>query len=233
MKSQYKKIEKYYDDYATWYDDERLEGYYSFINEIEIDAVKEFGRDKKILEIGCGTGIILNQTTKFAKEAWGIDLSPEMVEVTKSKGLNAKVSSATKLPFKDNSFDVVYSFKVLAHIPDIQKVINEIVRITKPDGMILLEFYNPVSIKFITNKIMRSEEKVYTRFDSYSKIKDYFNSKILVKKIIGARVLLPHNILMKIPIINSIIALLEKSLSNTILNRFAGYFIVVGKINKK
>ncbi len=228
MKNQYKKIEKYYDEYSTWYDDERIDGYYSFINEIEIDVVRKYGIDKKILEVGCGTGIILDQTTKFAREAWGIDLSPEMVGVTRAKGLRARVASATKLPFKDNSFDVVYSFKVLAHIPDIETAIREIIRVVKPEGILILEFYNPTSMKHVTNKIMRSEEKVYTRFDNYSTIKRYLKS-IKLESVRGARIFFPHAKLYTLPVIGNILTSLEKRASSTLLSRLAGYFIVVGR----
>lgn len=228
MENRYKQIEKYYDDYSTWYDEERIEGYYSFINHIEIDAVRKYGTNKKILEIGCGTGIILNQTSKFSKEAWGIDLSPEMVEVTKSKGLNAKVSSATKLPFKDNSFDVVYSFKVLAHIPDIEQAICEIIRVTKPGGTLILEFYNPWSFKYITNILMKSNEKVYTRFDRFNKIKDYLG-KVAVIELIGARVFSPIGKIYATPPVGNLLVKLEMMASKTIFARAAGYFIVIGK----
>jgi len=122
---------------------------------------------------------------------------------------------------------------VLAHIPDIEKAISEIIRVTKPNGMVVLEFYNPLSIKYLTNKMMRSEKKVYTRFDSYSEIKKYLDSKVEIQETIGARIILPHNALMRIPVLNKFISASEKALSRTVMNRIAGYFIVAGRVNKR
>ncbi|MBU0976178.1 MAG: class I SAM-dependent methyltransferase [Patescibacteria group bacterium] len=225
----YKKIKKYYDKYGSEYDEERIEGYYSFINKIETETVKRYGEDKKTLEIGCGTGIILNEVNKFAKDAWGVDLSNGMLEAAKRKKLKVKQANATLLPFEDELFDVVYSFKVLAHIPEIEKTIAEIHRVTKDNGTVILEFYNPLSLKYIANRLEKSQKKVYIRYDSYSNIKTLLKEKFSIIEIVGARIVTPFSFLLKIPLLNKIIIALEKALSRTFLNRFAGYFSVIAR----
>ena len=226
--SDYKNIKKYYDDYGTWYDKERDNTYYySFINEIETDVVREYAKDKKTLEIGCGTGIILNQVSQFTQESWGIDLSSGMLEVARNKGLKVKEANAVNIPFDDEEFDVVYSFKVLAHIPNIKEVIAEIYRVLDQNGIAILEFYNPMSFKALMNKMAGSTDKVYIRYDSLSDIKEQLNEQFDIIDIRGARIITPFAFVLKIPILNKILISLEHYLSKTFFNRMAGYFIVV------
>lgn len=231
--SDYKEIKKYYDNYGSWYDYERVEGYYSFINDIETETVKQFGINKKTLEIGCGTGIILAKVAEFTKESWGVDLSSGMLEVARGKGLNVKEANATELPFKDNEFDITYSFKVLAHIPEIEKAIAEIKRVTKVDGKLILEFYNPYSFKFITNRISKNHEKVYIRYDSLEDIKRILGNDYEVQSIVGARIVTPVAFMLKVPVLNKCVVMIERLLCKTFLNRFAGYFIVVAGVNSR
>ncbi|MDM8567544.1 methyltransferase domain-containing protein [Candidatus Halobeggiatoa sp. HSG11] len=228
MNNDYNNIKKYYDDYGTWYDKERDNTYYySLINDIETGVVREYATDKKTLEIGCGTGIILSQVNKFTQESWGIDLSSGMLEAAKKKNLNVKEANAVNIPFDDKKFDVVYSFKVLAHIPNIQEVIAEIYRVLDQNGIAILEFYNPISFKALTNKIAGTTDKVYIRYDSLSDIRELLGEQFDIIDIRGARIITPFAFILKIPILNKILILLEHYLSKTFFNRMAGYFIVV------
>jgi ubiquinone/menaquinone biosynthesis C-methylase UbiE len=226
--SDYKDIKKYYDDYGTWYDEERDNTYYySLINDIETGVVREYATDKKTLEIGCGTGIILSQVSKFTQESWGIDLSSGMLEAAKKKNLNVKEANAVNIPFDDEEFDVVYSFKVLPHIPNIQEVIADIYRVLDQNGIAILEFYNPISFKALTNKIAGATDKVYIRYDSLSDIRELLSEQFDITDILGARIITPFAFILKIPILNKILISLEHYLSKTFFNRIAGYFIVI------
>jgi ubiquinone/menaquinone biosynthesis C-methylase UbiE len=226
--SDYNDIKKYYDDYGTWYDKERNNTYYySLINDIETGVVREYVTDKKTLEIGCGTGIILSQVSKFTQESWGIDLSSGMLEAAKKKNLHVKEANAVNIPFDDEEFDVVYSFKVLAHIPNIKEVIAEIYRVLHPNGIAILEFYNPISFKALTNQIAGATDKVYIRYDSLSDIRELLNDQFEIIGIRGARIITPFAFILKIPFLNKILISLEQYLSKTIFNRMAGYFIVI------
>lgn len=219
----------YYDDYSNSYDEERREGYYSLINDLEFEKVEPLASGKKVLEVGCGTGLILERVHKIAQDAVGVDISTGMLEVCRKKGLNVMEGSATELPFEDNTFDLVYSLKVLAHVPDIEKAIREIVRVMKPEGRVVLEFYNPFSLKGLNDKlraIIRRRKPVYIRHDSLGEIQRLFSKELKVVSTRGIRILAPFAGCYTIPIISTIFRFLDRHLCDGFLRRFGGYFVV-------
>lgn len=73
----------------------------------------------KVLDIGCGTGALLDKLAPKCEELWGLDISPEAIEFCKKRGhKNLILGSAGKIPFADNYFDVVTAIGVIEHIPD-------------------------------------------------------------------------------------------------------------------
>ncbi|HLC38597.1 MAG TPA: glycosyltransferase [Patescibacteria group bacterium] len=225
------KIQNYYDDYSHSYDQERTGKYYSVINDLEFETIQPFLKAKKSLEIGCGTGIILKMADQKTKQAFGIDLSPGMVAVSKRKKLKAQTGSATQIPFPNQTFDISYSFKVLAHVPEIKKAILEISRVTKNGGYVVLEFYNPYSLKFVTNFIQHFmvRDNVYIRYDSLKKIKSYLPKNVKIEKVRGIRIITPFNFFFRVPVLAPIYRFLEKKLADSLLKYFGSYFVVTMK----
>jgi ubiquinone/menaquinone biosynthesis C-methylase UbiE len=94
------------------------------------------------LELGCGTGFFtLNlKLAGVLEEAHVTDLSPGMVEVAirnaKSLGfeIEGRVADAERLPYDDDSFDLVIGHAVLHHIPDVDLAMREVLRVLKPGG---------------------------------------------------------------------------------------------------
>lgn len=107
---------------------------------------------KEILEIGCGLGTDLLQFARAGARVTGIDITPKSIELVRKRfameGLpvDVRVADAEQLPFKDNSFDVVYSFGVLHHTPDTQKAIDEAYRLLRPGGEIIIMLYHRNSL---------------------------------------------------------------------------------------
>ena len=94
----------------------------------------------KILDAGCGTGMNMIKLSKYGK-VYGIDISDEALKFCKINGLkNVKKASVEKIPFKDNTFDLVTSFEVLYHqnVKDYKKAIIEFHRILNKDGLLIL-----------------------------------------------------------------------------------------------
>src|SRR5690606_890090 len=142
---------KYYDAFSHNYEAERgdrsEQGYHDMLDELESEFVRRYGEGGDVLEVGCGTGLVLQRIARFAKSARGIDLSPGMLDKARARGLDVLEGSATELPFPDDSFDVCCSFKVLAHVPAINMALSEMARVTRSGGVVIAEFYNPHSIR--------------------------------------------------------------------------------------
>jgi len=102
-----------------------------------------------VLEIGCGLGSDSRQIAKVGGHIVSLDLSFDNVYLTKKGaallGLDKSrviCADAENLPFKDDSFDAIYSFGVLHHTPNTKKAIDEIYRVLKPKGKCLIMLYH-------------------------------------------------------------------------------------------
>lgn len=223
-------IAGYYDAYSTWYEDERRDGYYGIINRLEVEALAPYAEGKRVLEVGCGTGLILERTAPMASEAIGIDLSPGMVEVTRGKGLEAVNASVNGLPFEDDSFDLVYSCKVLPHVPDIKGALLEIERVLAPGGRAILEFYNPRSFKALTYRIrtrLRRGEPVFVRHDDLDAVRSFLPPGWEVEAVRGIRTLGPLKQCYELPLLGSLLGKLEARICDRQLGqRFGGYSLI-------
>ena len=100
-------------------------------------------KNKKILEIGCGIGRITEFLADNFAEVFGIDISEEMIESGKKRLANKNnvrlaATDGLTFPFPDSIFDLVFSFIVFQHMPDIatiRKNVEEIARVLKSGGL--------------------------------------------------------------------------------------------------
>jgi ubiquinone/menaquinone biosynthesis C-methylase UbiE len=102
-------------------------------------------RNKKIADIGTGRGFLLDFLVKNGiprKNLYGCDLSEESVKECVKKGYNVRVDDNTSLSYSSDSFDAVISNGVIHHTKNYIKSFRELVRITKPDGLIYLSVYS-------------------------------------------------------------------------------------------
>ncbi len=92
----------------------------------------------KILDLGCGEGTRLAYLAK-GKEGVGVDISSTAITLARKSYPHLKFikKDLTKLPFDDNSFDLVYSAFVLEHTSNPEEVVNEAVRVTKDKGFLV------------------------------------------------------------------------------------------------
>lgn len=94
----------------------------------------------QILDAGCGTGRNLIFLKNYGR-AHGLDISAEAIRFCKRRGLqDVVIGSIERLPFDDNSFDLITSFDVLYHkkVINHSKAIEEFYRVLKPEGIIFI-----------------------------------------------------------------------------------------------
>jgi ubiquinone/menaquinone biosynthesis C-methylase UbiE len=103
---------------------------------------------QRVLEIGVGLGTDLVQFAKAGALCHGVDVTDRHLELTERnfalRGLlvDLKRCDATRIEHPDASFDVVYSFGVIHHVPDAPAVVREIERVLKPGGRCLIALYH-------------------------------------------------------------------------------------------
>jgi len=96
-------------------------------------------RDDHVLEIGCGRGFLIDRVRReLAPTTAGVDLNPEAIANAITDGLS--VMDAQSLGFEDETFDKIYSFHCIEHIPDLTCAFRELDRVLKPGGRILLVY---------------------------------------------------------------------------------------------
>ena len=97
----------------------------------------EFEEGMKMLEPGCGRGEFLNNFKDLGLDVVGVDISPEAVAF--ENGLDVKLCDVEneKLPFDDNTFDVIYSKSFIEHLYYPEKYLEEAYRVLKSNGILL------------------------------------------------------------------------------------------------
>lgn len=225
----------YYDAFAERYDRDRDHGYHKLIDDQAAAIVRRYSADKDVLEVGCGTGLVLQRVAPHCRSAKGVDLSPGMLARARDRGLDVQEGSATALPFADASFDLSYSFKVLAHIPDWDACMREMVRVTRPGGYLVFDIYNRNSLRYLIKRLFgpRSTSKAFqedaisTRFWSPAEAATHLPEHTRVVDRFGIRVTTPHPIFARLPVVGALHNRLEWALMDTPLASFAGFYVLV------
>lgn len=128
---------------------------YRYRIEPEIFSFAQFTRfyKKKVLEVGMGAGTDFEQFIKAGAYAYGIDATVESINHVKARlkinnlsAADLQVADAHELPYDKNIFDCVYSWGVIHHAQDMRSCFEEIVRVTKPGGVIKIMVYHRYSL---------------------------------------------------------------------------------------
>ena len=136
---------------AEWY--ERSEGYAvgklrfmkaSWFHRVFLEEPALYG--ESLLDVGCGTGLFLNEAGKKGYRTWGIDFDRENIRIARERyGLkNVYVMSIEDIAreFKDRRFDVVTFFEVLEHLDEPLEFLRKVKTVLKPGGYIALSVPN-------------------------------------------------------------------------------------------
>lgn len=92
---------------------------------------------RRILEIGCGNGWNMSRFAQYGRIAYGLDALPARAELAQAHG-PALLADGLRLPFADNSLDMIYIQHVLHHIGDVERALIEVRRCLRPGGVLFL-----------------------------------------------------------------------------------------------
>ena len=107
-----------------------------------LDAMRREGLDPqraKVLDIGCSTGILTRHYAGFFGSVVGVDIDDGAVEWAQknraAENIEYRVGDSMELPFSAGEFDVVTCTHIYEHVPDAQRMVDEIFRVLQPGGL--------------------------------------------------------------------------------------------------
>ncbi|MFC1725343.1 class I SAM-dependent methyltransferase [candidate division KSB1 bacterium] len=108
---------------------------------------KDYCGGKKVLDYSCGSGYGTSLISKKADIIFGVDIDEEVIAYCKMKYIGhnitfQKIKKNNIIPFEDQYFDVIVSFQVIEHIPDVNKYLSEFKRVLKDNGSVFISTPN-------------------------------------------------------------------------------------------
>lgn len=105
--------------------------------QVAFDAVAE-ARPRRVLEVGPGRGELAERMVReLDAEVVAVDQSPRMVELTRERGVDARLGDVQALPFAHGEFDVAVANWMLYHVPDLHRALSELARVLRPGGRLV------------------------------------------------------------------------------------------------
>lgn len=112
--------------------------------------------DKKIIDVGCGGGILAESLARLGAKVTGIDMGSEPLNVAKLHALEAgvevnyqKITAETKAEQNKQEFDIVTCMEMLEHVPDPASVINACAEMVKPGGYVFFSTLNKTTKSYL------------------------------------------------------------------------------------
>ncbi len=125
-----------------------------------------FSGTERVLDSGCGPGLVSRYLAPLAAEVIGLDLTPAMVELASKAALQASLSNLsflegnmTELPFSTAQFDRTVTRYTFHHLEDPEAAFREMIRVTRPNGKIIVVDVTP-------------EESKRDAYDQFERLRD-------------------------------------------------------------
>src|SRR5512137_1281090 len=121
------------------------------INPLRIEFIQSYAdiAGKRIVDVGCGGGILTEGLAKFGADVLGIDLSEELIDIADLHGLESgvnahyqKISAEGLAQQQPESFDHVVCMEMLEHVPEPGSIISACATLVKPGGMVFFSTLN-------------------------------------------------------------------------------------------
>jgi 2-isopropylmalate synthase len=150
---------------------EKYRKHAGFVSDLALPVVELLNpkEGEKILDLGCGDGVLGLEIAKYGTEVVGIDASENMVVKAKENGLNAKLISVTDMPF-EQEFDAVFSNAMLHWVKEPRLAVENIAKALKRGGRFVAEFGGDGDIV----NIERAMREVFARHPEYGEIDDFW-----------------------------------------------------------
>jgi len=128
-------------EYEKMYELEEAHWWFAGKREMVFQILKKIsGKGFKILDVGCGTGIVMEKAARYG-QLYGLDYSGEALAFCRKRGLsNLSHGSVMSLPYEEDMFDVALCLDVLYHkgVTDDRQAVRELYRVIKPGGHLII-----------------------------------------------------------------------------------------------
>ncbi len=134
-----KSIEWDPEDYDAWYRDEKGR----LIDLIETDCLLSLlfpVNGSRVIDVGCGTGNFALKLQNLGYDVVCLEPDEKMRQKALEKGLNCVKGFAESIPFEDKTFDAAISVAAVEFFTDVEKAINEMLRVVKTGGKVVIGF---------------------------------------------------------------------------------------------
>ncbi|MDD5043484.1 MAG: class I SAM-dependent methyltransferase [Patescibacteria group bacterium] len=128
-------------------------------------------KDKKILDVGAGTGRLALKLARAGAEVTALDISPEMLKILRRKNKQIKTvgGDAEQLPFPDETFDIITAAFLIVHLKNPERFFDEAYRVLKNDGRLVITNINQKEPPKIKTK--KGNVKIQSFYHSPGKIR--------------------------------------------------------------
>lgn len=150
--------------------------YYPYLLEYVREVLAAETQGKKVLEVGPGYGTLGQLLLDMKADYYCVDIAMNPTKIMKTRyqaiglepGGRVAVASALNLPYPDSAFDFVFAIGVLQHTGNLSRGIDEVFRVTRPGGVVVLMVYNTLSIKRLVSAVKYAFSKRRARdFGTY------------------------------------------------------------------
>ena len=145
------EIDKFNDLAHEWWNTDGAFKTLHQINPLRCEFIQRHSqvRDKALIDVGCGGGILSEALAKLGAQVSAIDLAPQSIEIAKLHLYESNLSVnyecievGAKAAQSPESFDVVTCMEMLEHVPDPAYIIQECAKLLKPNGMAFFSTLN-------------------------------------------------------------------------------------------
>jgi len=146
------ELAKFSETAHRWWDPDSEFGPLHHINPLRLEWIEQFARleGRRVLDVGCGGGILSEAMARRGADVLGIDLGTKALRVAQLHALETGATSVeyreiaveALVPERPGSFDVVTCMELLEHVPDRASIVNACAALVKPGGWLFFSTIN-------------------------------------------------------------------------------------------